>query len=74
MNSQRKYPPELEAELERQFIIVKKQLKPLSKNELIRTVAACLVDNWILTERIKELSAAESSSLPKLEIEEADRA
>lgn len=71
-------PPELKAQLETQFKLVKKQLKNLSKNDLIRTVTACLVDNYVLTERLKQYETTENAEvkteLPVVEIDEANRA
>lgn len=45
--------PTLESEMQRMVAEVKKHCKPMSKNELIRYIAALLVDNYGMTQRLQ---------------------
>ena len=51
---------QMQAELQRMMTEVKQKLKPLSKNELIRTINALLLDNYTPKMLLAEAQSAQS--------------
>ena len=53
---------EMQADLARMYTELKKTLKPMSKNELIRYIGAVLIDNYTLKMQLDALSKAEQAA------------
>lgn len=56
---QKEAQQELQASLEKMLFEVKRKLKSNSKNELIRTICALLVDNYALKVQVQSLQPTE---------------
>ena len=52
----------VDGQLERMMSEVKRKLKPESKNQLIRTICALLLDNYMLKAKVAELNQAKGES------------
>ena len=54
-------PQAIQDELKQMMAEVKRKLKPQSKNELIRTIGALLLDNYALKMQLAELTQNKES-------------
>lgn len=54
----------LDSELQRMFTEVKRHYKPMSKNDLIRTIGALLVDNYVMKTKLDQLESESNAKTP----------